>query len=735
MPTVDLELIGTFANISNAAENSVIFSDYCKFTANLLLLIENEITGKEFRSLDKAQVCKLKHYLLDGLALLRACTSRNWLRLFYMELPSSPHPQSSSDDASIFKLYITTFSKFLQECGGVSSATQKKWTTAVDSLLPYEGKFHRFMDESMERMEKNIVEEVKLLMTENFKTELEAIKLKMNELSSNATTSKEKSALFVLKRTHEILQKDTLFENPAEKVRWDMLSGLQLITKGSTNEVYKARRCGERVCVKKNLNQTPSKEEVEKFHDLLRLESSFRSGFIVRLFGASLHDPLFTCFEFMEKGTLFDVLHGEDAEPLTWEIKWQMASDAALALSYLHFRKPPVLHRDINSRHFLVRANLTLKLGHFAQAQVEAVTKPMSARRVCTNQFVDRRGNTRWAAPEVLEHGYDSYTKASEVFSYGLLLCELATQQIPFHTHTSVDAVKAHIIKGEVPSLPEDTPNDFKTLVEMCLQKQPGMRSTLPQIVKFLREQGYMANKTKQRKGAVKKLKKETEKQQSELTLQMQLTERAKAEHDELDRKLRYELEQVQNAEFRRDELQQRIHQLEEAKAAEVERVRKEIERKTQLDREIKAALEAKVKKLEKKLTRRTEEDVSEIPQEQIDQWERQLDAEKKKNQALQMQLTEQEQKVKEAHWAKDSLQRDKTDAERRFENERRERADLEAKLKELETARAKAEKKLERTKKRYESMEEDSSSSRGLTPYSSPYTSSYARSRSPWKG
>lgn len=64
-------------------------------------------------------------------------------------------------------------------------------------------------------------------------------------------------------------------------------------------------------------------------------------------------------------------------------------------------------------------------------------------------------------------HQSHVWTAAADVFSFGLVLCELVTGIEPFHDYDDGDAVMRALLRGERPYLPDD-PTATKVLWGQC---------------------------------------------------------------------------------------------------------------------------------------------------------------------------------------------------------------------------------------------------------------------------
>ncbi|KAF0684727.1 Aste57867_23313 [Aphanomyces stellatus] len=104
---------------------------------------------------------------------------------------------------------------------------------------------------------------------------------------------------------------------------------------------------------------------------------------------------------------------------MPWQAKLECALSVAKALVYLKERQ--VIHRDLKSRNVLLDSDKGTKLADFGISRRHDEDEQSMTMGV---------GTYRWMAPEVL--AFRHYTIAVDVFSFGVLLSELDTHQIPY---------------------------------------------------------------------------------------------------------------------------------------------------------------------------------------------------------------------------------------------------------------------------------------------------------------
>ena len=89
-------------------------------------------------------------------------------------------------------------------------------------------------------------------------------------------------------------------------------------------------------------------------------------------------------------------------------------------------------------------------------------------------------------APEVTRH--EGYTKSADVFSYGMLLFELITHEVPFADRPPLQAAVAIGLQDLRPPLPDGVPQTLATLVKHCWNRRPALRPKFDEIINLLQQ-------------------------------------------------------------------------------------------------------------------------------------------------------------------------------------------------------------------------------------------------------
>ncbi|KAL6772398.1 hypothetical protein ACKKBG_A30080 [Auxenochlorella protothecoides x Auxenochlorella symbiontica] len=212
---------------------------------------------------------------------------------------------------------------------------------------------------------------------------------------------------------------------------------------------------------------------------------------IILFMGVCL-DPACIVTEFCARGSLYDLLKVAAANPdasarvLDWGKRLNMALDAAKGMLHLHSHRGPIIHRDLKSPNLLVDKHWRVKVTDFNLSRLSDTVSVASS--MVAN-------NPRWHAPEVIHS--QSYSKASDVYAYGLILWELLTWQLPFAAQTPFQIILMVAERGERPPIPDSPAEyqggdfegsaDYLALMQECWAQQPKERPTFEHIITRLR--------------------------------------------------------------------------------------------------------------------------------------------------------------------------------------------------------------------------------------------------------
>lgn len=284
-----------------------------------------------------------------------------------------------------------------------------------------------------------------------------------------------------------------VYEPDETELDRDMISLIRELGQGSFGMVYEGilftsgeDEKGTTVAVK-----TAMSADRHSFLKEATVMKAFSCNHIVKLLGVvslvSAGRPL-VVMELMANGDLKQFLrrHRPDDEeydgrkPLTLHQTLCMAAEVADGMAYLTDKK--YVHRDLAARNCMVSVESVVKIGDFGMT-----------RDIYETDYYRKGGNAllpvRWMAPESLKDGI--YTSLSDVWSYGVVIWEMATlAAMPYQGLSNSEVVK-FVSDGKIMEKPEGCPKRLYSLMLMCWQYKPKQRPSFKDIIKALEPEQF----------------------------------------------------------------------------------------------------------------------------------------------------------------------------------------------------------------------------------------------------
>ncbi|XP_077669544.1 mitogen-activated protein kinase kinase kinase 21 isoform X1 [Eretmochelys imbricata] len=222
-----------------------------------------------------------------------------------------------------------------------------------------------------------------------------------------------------------------------------------------------------------------------------KLFSMLKHPNIIELHGVCLREPnLCLVMEFARGGSLNRALAGAATTgggsrwgrrvPPHILVNW--AVQIARGMLYLHEEAiVPILHRDLKSSNILLlqkiehddMCNKTLKITDFGLAREWHRTTKMSA-----------AGTYAWMAPEVIKSSV--FSKGSDIWSYGVLLWELLTGEVPYRGIDGLAVAYGVAVNKLTLPIPSTCPEPFAKLMKECWEQDPHIRPSFALILEQL---------------------------------------------------------------------------------------------------------------------------------------------------------------------------------------------------------------------------------------------------------
>ncbi|KAI3876542.1 hypothetical protein MKW98_015925 [Papaver atlanticum] len=260
-------------------------------------------------------------------------------------------------------------------------------------------------------------------------------------------------------------------------ILWEDLTVGEQIGQGSCGTVYHGLWCGSDVAVKVFSKIEYSDDLLRAFRQEVLLMKRLRHPNVLLFMGA-VASPQHMCIvtEFLPRGSLFQFLQ-RSTQKLDWRRRVLMALDIARGMNYLHCCNPPIVHRDLKSSNLLVDKNWNVKVGDFGLSKLKHQTFLST---------LTGKGTPQWMAPEVLRN--ERSDEKSDVYSYGVVLWEIATQKIPWDNFNSIQVIGAVGFMDQRPDIPKEMDPRWVCIIESCWHSDPKCRPTFQELLEILKD-------------------------------------------------------------------------------------------------------------------------------------------------------------------------------------------------------------------------------------------------------
>ena len=261
---------------------------------------------------------------------------------------------------------------------------------------------------------------------------------------------------------------------------------LKKIGEGGSSDIflglYRGTQIAEKrlhlINVEKNINEF--KREVASFILL-------HHPYLLLFFGV-IAEPkhLSIITEYCPGGNLHELLYNKKYIDLSWKLRKQFLLQIAIGMNFLHTNNPPILHRDLKSLNIFLTNDMKKSTDI---TDVKIADFGLSVRYEKNCNLTERVGTCLWMAPEVIKT--QKYTTKADVYSYGIIMWEVCTREIPYDYCSYENILYRVSYKKERPNLsrlPNDTPKEFEELMQKCWEHDPNSRPDFDAIIEIIKD-------------------------------------------------------------------------------------------------------------------------------------------------------------------------------------------------------------------------------------------------------
>lgn len=250
-------------------------------------------------------------------------------------------------------------------------------------------------------------------------------------------------------------------------------AGSTIIGTSCLGTIHSSTWHGTPVAIQKFHLATFSDPLLREFYKEAELLANLSCPQILSLYGISTgYGQNAFVFEYMSKGPLYSFLLDTEQD-FPWELRHSVAIDVCKAISYLH--SLDMICRNLRSHSVLLDEHMNAKLCDIGLPKI----------RLNQPKFI--LGSVRWRPPESFKRGW-SHVPSADIYSFGVILWEIASREIPFREADDDVVVVTWVRDGEKEKIPADCPPLYGDIIEKCWTSSPEKRPEAKDLLPLLEE-------------------------------------------------------------------------------------------------------------------------------------------------------------------------------------------------------------------------------------------------------
>ena len=263
---------------------------------------------------------------------------------------------------------------------------------------------------------------------------------------------------------------------------------------GGYGSVYKGKLFDGRFVAVKKLKILKG-DGKEFINEVLSISKTSHVNIVTLLGFCFEGDKQALVFEFLPNGSLEKFIFGKDErQSLEWETMFDIAVGIARGLDYLHRGcTTKILHFDIKPHNILLDEEFRPKISDFGLARLCPPKNSMVS-------MSEARGTIGYIAPEVFSRSFGNISHKSDVYSYGMMLLDLACGKkrkifdaqsnsevyFPEWVYNQLEPIDEIATHGIIKDSKKELERKMILVSLWCIQTYPSKRPPMNKVVEML---------------------------------------------------------------------------------------------------------------------------------------------------------------------------------------------------------------------------------------------------------
>ncbi|KAK3089985.1 hypothetical protein FSP39_008227, partial [Pinctada imbricata] len=213
---------------------------------------------------------------------------------------------------------------------------------------------------------------------------------------------------------------------------------------------------------------------------------------LCKLAGACVQVPhVCVLTEYCPKGSLSDLLLNDEI-PLNWAFRFSFSTDIARGMAYMHSHK--LYHGRLKSNNCVIDDRWTVKVTDYGLPEFRRQDELLLTEDDEDDLKYKQQRNRVYVAPEYLVNDRKDPSQSGDVYSFSMILVEIATRNDPYGDEDPFDLPQKWKppLPDLSPEMAEDTesacpcPSDYLKLIKDCWNDDPEERPSFEDVKKTI---------------------------------------------------------------------------------------------------------------------------------------------------------------------------------------------------------------------------------------------------------